>query len=151
MAIDRRGFLGYAALGSALAFAKPLTAVAQASAAPATPELEEITLGELQDGMKSGRWTARSIAEGYLGRIDALDKRGPSVNSIIELNPDALAIADAMDRERKAGHVRGPLHGIPVVIKVRGDCRPEPFSSPGRRLRRRARPRRRRADVPVSR
>ena len=61
MAIDRRGFLGYAALGSALALAKPLTAVAQASSPAATPELEEITLGELQDGMKSGRWTARSI------------------------------------------------------------------------------------------
>jgi amidase len=117
MTIDRRGFLGYAALGSALAFAKPLTAVPQAFAAAETTELEEITLGKLQDGMASGRWTARSITEGYIGRIDALDKRGPAVNAIIELNPDALAIAEAMDRERKAGHVRGPLHGIPVVIK----------------------------------
>jgi amidase len=116
MTIDRRGFLGYAALGSALALAKPLAAVAQTSAAPVA-ELEEITLDELQDGMTSGRWTARSIAENYLGRIDALDKRGPAVNSIIELNPDALSTADAMDRERKVGHIRGPLHGIPVVIK----------------------------------
>jgi amidase len=116
--VNRRHFLELAALGSALALAKPLTAVAQTSpAASVTPELEEITLGELQDGMTSGRWTARSIAEGYLGRIDALDKRGPAINAIIELNPEALAIADAMDRERKAGHVRGPLHGIPVVIK----------------------------------
>jgi Asp-tRNAAsn/Glu-tRNAGln amidotransferase A subunit and related amidases len=116
--INRRGFLGYAALGSALALAKPLRAVAQAPAPAAVmPELEEITLGELQDGMKSGRWTARSIAEGYLGRIEAIDKHGPAVNSIIELNPDALAIADAMDLERKAGHVRGPMHGIPIVIK----------------------------------
>jgi amidase len=114
--VNRRHFLELAALGSALALAKPLTAVAQTSAA-STPELEEITVGQLQDGMASGRWTARSIAEGYLGRIDAIDKRGPSINSIIELNPEALAIADAMDRERKAGHVRGPLHGIPVVIK----------------------------------
>src|SRR5258706_11464696 len=116
--VNRRHFLELAALGSALALAKPLTAVAQtSSAASVTPELEEITLGELQNGMTSGRWTARSIAEGYLGRIDALDKRGPAINAIIELNPEALAIADAMDRERKAGHVRGPLHGIPVVIK----------------------------------
>jgi amidase len=116
--VNRRHFLELAALGSALALAKPLTAAAQtSSAASVTPELEEITLGELQDGMASGRWTARSIAEGYLGRIDALDKRGPAINTIIELNPEALAIADAMDRERKAGHVRGPLHGIPVVIK----------------------------------
>jgi amidase len=116
MAIDRRGFLGYAALGSALALAKPLSAVAQ-SAPAANPELEEITIGELQDGMSGGRWTSRAIAERYLGRIDATDKRGPTINAIIELNPEALAIADAMDRERKAGHVRGPLHGIPVVIK----------------------------------
>ena len=116
--VNRRHFLELAALGSALALAKPLTAAAQTSpAAAVTPELEEITLGELQDGMASGRWTARSIAEGYLGRIDALDKRGPAINAIIELNPEALAIADAMDRERKAGHVRGPLHGIPVLIK----------------------------------
>jgi len=115
--VNRRHFLELAALGSALALAKPLSAVAQTTPAAATPELEEITLDGLQDGMKSGRWTARSIAEGYLGRIDAIDKHGPSINSIIELNPEALAIADAMDRERKAGHVRGPLHGIPVVIK----------------------------------
>ncbi|HXA17944.1 MAG TPA: amidase [Thermoanaerobaculia bacterium] len=116
--VNRRHFLELAALGSALALAKPLTAVAKtSSAASVTPELEEITLSELQDGMASGRWTARSIAEGYLGRIDALDKRGPAINAIIELNPEALAIADAMDHERKAGHVRGPLHGTPVVIK----------------------------------
>ncbi|HEX9458741.1 MAG TPA: amidase [Thermoanaerobaculia bacterium] len=116
--VNRRHFLELAALGSALALAKPLSAVGQTSAATSvTPELEEITLGALQDGMASGRWTARTIAEGYLGRIDAIDKRGPAINTIIELNPEALAIADAMDRERKAGHVRGPLHGIPVVIK----------------------------------
>jgi amidase len=114
MTIDRRGFLGYAALGSALALAKPFSAVAQSTS---NPELEEITLGELQDAMSSGRWTSHAIAKQYLGRIDAIDKRGPTINSVIELNPEALAIADAMDRERKAGHVRGPLHGVPVLIK----------------------------------
>jgi amidase len=116
MTIDRRGFLGYAALGSALALAKPFSAVAQ-SAPSANPELEEITIGELQDGMASGRWTSHAIVTSYLNRIDAIDKRGPMINAIIELNPEALAIADAMDRERKAGHIRGPLHGIPVLIK----------------------------------
>src|SRR2546430_2351053 len=116
MTIDRRGFLGYAALGSALALAKPLSAVAQA-APSANPEIEEITISELQDAMASSRWSSRAIAERYLARIDAIDKRGPAINAIIELNPDALAIADAMDRERKAGHIRGPLHGIPVLIK----------------------------------
>ncbi|MDP9361482.1 MAG: amidase, partial [Acidobacteriota bacterium] len=117
--VNRRHFLELAALGSALALTKPLSAVAQSSAAQAAvmPELEEITIGELQEGMKSGRWTAHAIAEGYLGRIEAIDKHGPAVNAIIELNPDALAIADAMDRERKEGHIRGPLHGIPIVIK----------------------------------
>jgi amidase len=80
-------------------------------------ELEEMTIPELQDGMKSGKFTAHSLAEKYLGRIDELDKRGPAVNAIIEINPDALSIADALDQERKAKGPRGPLHGIPVVIK----------------------------------
>jgi len=77
----------------------------------------EITIGELQDAMSSGRWTSHAIVVNYLNRIDAIDKRGPAINSIIELNPDARSIADAMDRERKGGHIRGPLHGIPVLIK----------------------------------
>jgi amidase len=76
-----------------------------------------MTIPELQDGMKSGKFTAHSVAEKYLGRIDELDKRGPAVNAIIEINPDALSIADALDQERKAKGPRGPLHGIPVVIK----------------------------------
>jgi amidase len=80
-------------------------------------ELEEITIARLQDAMKSGRHSARAIVEMYLARIDEIDRRGPRLNSIIELNPDALAIADALDGERKAGRVRGPLHGIPVLIK----------------------------------
>ena len=74
-------------------------------AAPQPPafELNEVAIGELQEGMRSGRFTARSIAEKYLARIEALDqdKKGPALNSIIELNPDALGIADRLDRERK--------------------------------------------------
>jgi amidase len=80
-------------------------------------ELDEITIAELQDGLKSGKYTARSIAELYLARIDAVDKNGPSINSVIETNPDALAIADALDKERKEKGPRGPLHGIPVLLK----------------------------------
>ena len=80
-------------------------------------ELEEITLSELQESMKSGRFTARSLVEKYTARIEGVDKSGPKVNSVIELNPDALAIADKMDEERKAKGPRGPLHGIPVLIK----------------------------------
>ena len=80
-------------------------------------ELDEITIGELQDGMKSGKYTARSLVEMYLARIEAIDKSGPEINSVIETNPDALAIADALDKERKQARPRGPLHGIPVMLK----------------------------------
>ena len=86
--------------------------------APRAPfELEEVTVAELQQAMRSGARTARSIAEGYLARVEQIDRRGPAVNSVIEVNPDALAIADARDQERRAGRVRGPLHGIPVLLK----------------------------------
>jgi amidase len=80
-------------------------------------ELDEITIPELQDGMKSGKLTARALVEKYSARIDEIDKRGPAVNAIIELNPDAPAIADVLDQERKAKGPRGPLHGIPILIK----------------------------------
>jgi len=80
-------------------------------------ELNEITIDELQQKMQSGTHTSRSITELYLKRINDIDKKGPAINSVIEINPDALAIADEMDKERKAGKVRGPLHGIPVLIK----------------------------------
>ena len=80
-------------------------------------ELDELTVADLQEGMKSGRFTARSIAERYLARIEEIDKRGPGLHSLLEPNPDALAIADALDQERKAKGPHGPLHGIPVLIK----------------------------------
>jgi amidase len=88
------------------------------AATPVKPfELDEITIVELQDGMKSGKFTARSLVEKYSERIDEIDKRGPAVNAIIEMNPDALSIAHALDQERKAKGQRGPMHGIPVLIK----------------------------------
>ena len=80
-------------------------------------ELGEITIADLQDGMKSGKFTARSLVEKYSARIEEIDKQGPTINSVIELNPDALSIADSLDQERKAKGPRGPLHGIPVLIK----------------------------------
>lgn len=80
-------------------------------------ELEEITIHELQQKMQRGDLTSRSITEMYLNQIDKIDKSGPKINSIIELNPDALSIADQLDKERSEGKVRGPLHGIPVLIK----------------------------------
>src|SRR5437016_6805830 len=80
-------------------------------------ELDEMTIADLQAGMSSGKFTARSITEKYLTRIDAIDKQGPAINSVLELNSDALAMADAADKERRDKGARGPLHGIPVLIK----------------------------------
>lgn len=80
-------------------------------------ELNEVTIETLQQKMQQGDYTSRSITELYLKRIEAIDKQGPSINAVIELNPDALSIADAMDKERKSGKLRGPMHGIPVLIK----------------------------------
>ena len=121
---SRRKFLQSAVNASAAAAVYPALGAARdvTPAKPATPdvkpfELDEITISELQDGMKSGKFTARSLIEKYLVRIDEIDKRGPAVNAMIELNPDAFAIADALDQERKAKGPRGPLHGIPVLIK----------------------------------
>ena len=79
--------------------------------------LNEITIDELQEHMQSGKYSSRSVTELYLKRIDAIDKTGLKLNAVIEVNPDALHIADTMDSERKAGKIRGPLHGIPVLIK----------------------------------
>lgn len=79
--------------------------------------LPEWTIAELQEKMESGELFARQIAELYLKRMEVVDKGGPFLNSIIEMNPDALEIADTLDAERKAGKVRGPLHGVPVLVK----------------------------------
>jgi amidase len=82
-----------------------------------TFQFEEATIADLQDGMAAGRFTAWSLVEAYAARIGSLDRQGPELRSIIEVNPDALAIADRLDRERKEGRIRGPLHGIPVLLK----------------------------------
>jgi len=105
MHVTRRALLGSAALA------------AGALASPPAFELEEVTIPDLQKRMREGSLTARALAGRYLERIDAIDKRGPNLNSVIELNPDALAIAAALDAERKAKGPRGPLHGIPILIK----------------------------------
>jgi amidase len=80
-------------------------------------ELDEATLDDLQQKMQQGTLTSKDITTLYLKRIDAIDKSGVKLNSVIELNPDALTIAEALDKERREGKVRGPLHGIPVLIK----------------------------------
>ncbi len=80
-------------------------------------ELNEITITELQEKMTAGKYTSAQITQLYLQRIAQIDKAGPMLNAVIELNPGAAAIAKQMDEERKAGKTRGPLHGIPVLIK----------------------------------
>lgn len=79
--------------------------------------LDELTIDDLQSRMRSGAETSASLVRQYLSRIDAIDQRGPAINCIIELNPDAASIAAQLDAERKSGKLRGPLHGIPVLIK----------------------------------
>jgi amidase len=121
---SRRRFLqaglttgGTVALYPALGAGRVVGASKPAAAEIKPFELDEITIPALQEGMKSGKFTARSLVEKYTARIGEIDKSGPSVNAVIELNPDALAIADELDQERKAKGARGMLHGIPVLIK----------------------------------
>lgn len=114
--MERRHFLQRAALvgGAAL-----VTREAATAAQPALPAfaLEEATAASLQQRMTVGELTSRQVTEAYLARIAAVDRSGPTLNSVIEVNPEALDLADASDRARAAGAVAGPLHGIPVLIK----------------------------------
>jgi amidase len=128
--MDRRGFLGCgtiaglaATLGRAHAAPPKAGRAAGQPHAPKAPvdvpafELEGVTLAELQKQMAAGTRTSRQITEAYLQRIEALDRQGPELRSVIETNPEALEIAAALDAERKAKGPRGPLHGIPVLVK----------------------------------
>ncbi len=116
-AVTRRTLLALGA-GAATVAALPGRALA-AAAGPddVAPELIETPIAELRDRLRSGRATSAGLVRGYLRRIAAVDSSGPSINSVIELNPDAAEIARQRDAERAAGRVRGPLHGIPVLIK----------------------------------
>jgi amidase len=119
--LSRRKFLGSAAALGAASVVAPAFAGRQLGAqrtdGVAPSELDEISVVALQEGMNSGKLTASSIAERYLYRIRTIDKQGPAINAVIEINPDALSIADALDAERKSKGPRGPLHGIPVLMK----------------------------------
>jgi amidase len=114
--ISRRSMLGAAlATGAAAALAEVAHAQEQTQVPPF--ELEEKTVAELQEAMASGRLTSKAITEKYLERIDAIDRRGPTLRHVIETNPDALKIAGELDAERKSKGPRGPLHGVPVLVK----------------------------------
>ncbi|KQB98982.1 amidase [Pedobacter sp. Hv1] len=80
-------------------------------------ELNEVTIQQLQEQMRNGKLSSKALTKLYLKRIDEIDSKGIKLNAVIEINPDAIAIAEKLDRERKAGKIRGPLHGIPILIK----------------------------------
>jgi amidase len=118
--LDRRSFIGTTAVATtAVALGVPRRAPSGPTfrLPTAAIDLDEVTISGLQSGMAKGEYTARGLAEAYLGRIDAVNTKGPMLRAVIETNPDALDIADALDAERKAKGPRGPLHGIPVLLK----------------------------------
>jgi amidase len=123
--LARRRFLQTSMLGGVGAAMLPAMAGARETA-PCAPvhsevvapfELDELTIADLQAKITSGQFTGLSLTQKYMTRMQEIDRRGPAVNSVIELNPDALAIAEGLDKERKGKGARGPLHGIPVLIK----------------------------------
>lgn len=121
--MDRRRFLGTSlAAGVAAALPGSASRVQSAQAPPsigsvAPFDLDELTVDDAQRRMAAGELTAAALAERYLARITEIDRNGPALASVIEVNPDALAIAAERDAERTAGRARGPLHGIPVLVK----------------------------------
>ncbi len=96
--------------------------------------LEEITIDQLQKGYANGKFSIVDVVKGYLKRIEEIDKAGPALNALIVVNPDALKIAEALDNERLAGKSRGPLHGIPVVLKDNIDSTDMPNTAGSRAL-----------------
>lgn len=123
--VSRRGVLAWGAAVAATPALSTLVSVTGADAAVSwrrsatltSFDLEEASILEMQYAMRTGRVSSRELVAAYLARIAAIDESGPSINAIIEVNPDALAIAELRDQERAAGRTRGPLHGIPIVIK----------------------------------
>ncbi len=121
--MKRRDFLQTSVLGGALALSKPGRVFAEIEAhignwQPSEAfELEELTIPDLQQGLESGKYTSKSLVRKYLERIKDVDRSGPAVNSVIEINTEAEAIAETLDRERKSKGARGALHGIPILIK----------------------------------
>src|SRR5205809_3625006 len=118
--VDRRNFLRIAFLATGATVVNSALAKQGQHVRSQTPvgrtkpfELAELTIADLQARMRSGRDTAKSLAKKYLAQIAEIDQAGPSINSVIEINPDALGIARALDAERRSKGPRGPLHGIP--------------------------------------
>ena len=139
-AVSRREFVARSALSLAVLGTAQNERLTWGSHAPRAASsrlespfaLDELTIADLQAGLRSGTYTARSLVEQYLARIDALDQRGATLNLVIELNPDALSIAGTLDAERRAGmRTLGPLHGIPILIKDNIDTADRMHTSAG--------------------
>src|SRR5688572_30218652 len=121
--MKRRHFLQRTVAGCVVTIASPISALAFEETAPKTSptppafELEEITISDLQQGLTSGEYSSKQLVEKYSNRVRNIDRTGPVLRSVIQMNPDAERIAADLDRERKERRVRGPLHGIPILIK----------------------------------
>ncbi len=113
--VNRRGFVTGA--GAALGVALGGGAAPAAAAGPATSPLDALDVAGWQAELTAGRWTSQALVRHFVKRINAIDRRGPKLHAVLELNPDAQAQAKALDAERRAGRLRGPLHGIPVLLK----------------------------------
>ena len=97
-------------------------------------ELDEITIPEIQQAYKDGKYTIRQVVQLYLNRIREIDQNGPELNSIIMVNPDALQIADSLDKVMAAGNAHGPMFGIPVVLKDNIDTHDKMPTTAGSRV-----------------
>src|SRR5262245_45273890 len=118
--MKRREFLQATAASCVLSIANPVSAITNERVeihAPPAFELDELTITDLQQALQSGKYTSKQLVEKYSDRINDVDKKGPAISAVIEMNPDAESIAVTLDRERKERGPRGPLHGIPILIK----------------------------------
>jgi len=125
--MKRRQFLQTTAATSLVSLINPAATLS----APPPAELDELTITELQQGMQSGKYSSRELVEKYSDRISDIDRKGPALASVIEMNPDAEQIAAALDRERKERGPRGPLHGIPILIKDNIDTKDRMMTTAG--------------------
>jgi amidase len=132
--MKRRKFLQTTAASCAVTITNPVSSFAvevAASSAPPAFELDELTISDLQQALQSGKFTSKQLVEKYSDRINDVDKKGPTLSSVIEMNPDAERIASDLDRERKEKGPRGPLHGIPILLKDNIDTQDRMMTTAG--------------------
>src|SRR5215216_2630301 len=129
--MKRRQFLQTSAAAWVAAIANPVSTLPVETTSPPVFELDELTIADLQQGLQSGKYSSRELVEKYSERISDIDKKGPALYSVIEMNPDAESIAAALDRERKEKGPLGPLHGIPVLTKDNIDTQDRMMTTAG--------------------